>query len=57
MDKSNIEFLMDIFKELTTEMPQEMIYCEEGDSIGLKSIERPWNNGWNTNGNIVFEAA
>ena len=39
MDKTNIESLISIFKELTTELPQEMIYRVTGDSIELKTLE------------------
>ena len=39
MDKTNIESLISIFKELTTELPQEMIYRVSGDCIELKSMD------------------
>ena len=39
MDKTNIESLINIFKELTTELPQEMIYRVSGDCIELKSMD------------------
>lgn len=38
MERTNIEYLMNIFKELTTELPQDLIYREDGDSIELKSF-------------------
>jgi len=38
MDNTNIEYLLNIFRELTTELPHELIYRENGDSIELKSI-------------------
>ena len=37
MEKANKEYLINIFKELTTEMPQDLIYIENGDCIELKS--------------------
>lgn len=38
MEKANKEYLINIFKELTTELPQDLIYRENGDSIELKSL-------------------
>ena len=38
MERANVEYLMNIFKELTTELPQDLIYRENGDSIELKSL-------------------
>jgi hypothetical protein len=38
MEKANKEYLINIFKELTTELPQDLIYREDGDSIELKSF-------------------
>jgi hypothetical protein len=37
MEKANKEYLINIFKELTTELPQDLIYIENGDCIELKS--------------------
>ena len=38
MENANIEYLLGIFRELTTELPEDLIYQENGDSIGLKSL-------------------
>ena len=38
MEKANRDYLMNIFRELTTELPQDLIYRENGDSIELKSL-------------------
>ena len=37
--ENNLNYLMSIFKELTTEMPKELIYSESDGIIELKSIE------------------
>ena len=39
MENANIEYLMNIFRELTTEMPDELIYRENGDIIELRSSQ------------------
>lgn len=39
MERANIEYLLSIFKELTTELPKEMIYRENDGCIELKSLE------------------
>ena len=51
MEKANKEYLINIFKELTTELPQDLIYRENGDSIELKRL------GSLTDSMPVFEAA
>jgi hypothetical protein len=38
MENANFEYLLNIFRELTTELPHDLIYREDGDSIELKSI-------------------
>ena len=38
MEKANRDYLMNIFRELTTELPQDLIYIENGDCIELKSF-------------------
>ncbi len=38
MEFANKEYLMNILKELTTEMPQDLIYRENGDTIELRSL-------------------
>jgi hypothetical protein len=39
MENANIEYLMNIFRELTTEMPDELINRENGDIIELRSSQ------------------
>lgn len=39
MENTNIEYLLGIFKELTTELPKELIYRETDDFFELKSLE------------------
>lgn len=39
MDNTNIEYLLNIFKELTTELPKELIYRETDDFFELKSLD------------------
>ena len=55
MDINNIEYIMDLFKTLTGEMPDQMLYRENGDSIELKTPDDSGNGtmhdlqnaGWN----------
>lgn len=39
MEKANIENLLNIFNQLTTELPQELIYRENNGCIELKSLD------------------
>ena len=39
MDKVNIDYLMDIFRAISTELPEQMLYRDNGDSIELKTLE------------------
>ena len=39
MENMNYEFLLSIFKELTTELPEELIYRETDDFFELRSAE------------------
>lgn len=62
MEKANIEYLLNIFKELTTEMPQEMIWREDGDSIELRSlgdstVQDFGGDNWNLISSRLFEVA
>ena len=55
MDTSKVDFIMDIFKTLSTELPEQMLYREDGDTMELKTIDsignclplELQNNGWN----------
>ncbi|MBQ3369761.1 MAG: hypothetical protein IJG48_01945 [Mogibacterium sp.] len=65
MDTSKVDFIMDIFKTLSTELPEQMLYREDGDSIELKTLDsigncmplELLNNGWQLIGSQVAEAA
>ncbi len=39
MEILNMEYLVSIFRELTTELPKELLYRETDDFIELKSLE------------------
>ena len=39
MDTAKINYIMDIFKTLSGELPDQMLYRETGDSIELKSLD------------------
>lgn len=65
MDTSKVDFIMDIFKTLSTELPEQMLYREDEDSIELKTLDsigncmplELLNNGWQLIGSRVAEAA
>lgn len=55
MDTNKIDYIMSIFKTLSTELPEQMLYREDGDTMELKTIDsignclplELQNNGWN----------
>ena len=55
MDKAKVDYIMDIFKTLSTELPDQMLYRESEDSIELRTFNgigtclplEMQNNGWN----------
>ena len=55
MDTANIDYIMNIFKTLSTELPEQMLYREAGDTFELKTIDSiencipldMQNSGWN----------
>lgn len=55
MDKSNMDLVLDIFKALSGELPEQFLYRESGDSIELRTLESIGNSmpsemqgsGWN----------
>ena len=55
MDTNKIDYIMSIFKTLSTELPEQMLYREDGDTMELKTIDSIGNclptelqsNGWN----------
>ena len=65
MDKANIDYILDIFKTLSTELPEQMLYREDGESIELRTLDsignslaqELQNNGWSLIGSAMTEAA
>lgn len=62
MERANIEYLLNIFKELTTELPNELIYRENDGCIELKSLESlrdtsSQDMNWKLISSQTFEAA
>lgn len=61
MDKTKVDFIMDVFKTLTNELPEQMLYREDGDSFELRTIDSIGsrlsmdlqNSGWNLIGNQI----
>ena len=55
MDTANIDYIMNIFKTLSTELPEQMLYREDGDTMELKTLDSIGNclpldlqnGGWN----------
>ena len=55
MDTSKVDYIMNIFKTLSTELPEQMLYREDGDTMELKTLDsigdcfplELQNNGWN----------
>ena len=54
MDNTKIDYILDIFKTLTNELPEQMLFRENGDSLELKTLDGIGscllpdlqNNGW-----------
>ena len=40
MDTAKIDYIMNIFRTLSTEMPEQMLYREDGDNFELKTACR-----------------
>ena len=65
MDKANIDYILDIFKTLSTDLPEQMLYREDGESIELRTLDsignslaqELQNNGWSLIGSAMTEAA
>ena len=53
MDKVNIDYLMDIFRALSTELPEQMLYRENGDSIELRTPDSIGNSIGNSIGSGI----
>ena len=39
MDTTKIDYIMNIFKTLSTELPEQMLYREDGDTMELKTLD------------------
>ena len=61
MDKTNIDYIMDIFRTLSTEMPDQMLYRENENGMELKTADSITadlqSSGWNLIGRTMTEAA
>ena len=65
MDKANIEFILDIFRTLSTELPEQMLYREDGKNIELRTLDsiessvtqELRDNGWSLISSLMTEAA
>lgn len=65
MEKAKIDYILDIFKTLTSELPEQMLYRDNGDSIELKTLDSIGsclpqalqNNGWKLIGCQMGEVA
>ena len=55
MDTNKIDYIMSIFKTLSTELPDQMLFREDGDTMELKTLDgignclpiELQNSGWN----------
>ena len=55
MDTSKIDYIMNIFRTLSTELPDQMLFREDGDTMELKTLDsignclplEMQNSGWN----------
>ena len=65
MNTANIDYILDIFRTITGDLPEQMLYREDGDSIELKTLDSTGsgfspdlrNNGWMMIGSRMVEAA
>ena len=65
MDTAKIDYIMNIFRTLSTEMPEQMLYREDGDNFELKTLDsignclplELQNNGWKLVGSQIAEVA
>ena len=61
MDIVKVDYILDIFKTLSTELPEQMLYRENGDSFELRIPDGignclpadMQNNGWNLIGSRI----
>ena len=55
MDTTKIDYIMNIFRTLSTELPDQMLFREDGDTMELKTLDsignclplEMQNSGWN----------
>lgn len=55
MDTSKVDYIMNIFKTLSSDLPEQMLYREDGDTMELKTLDsigdcfplELQNSGWN----------
>ena len=60
MNSANVDYILDIFRTLSSEVPEQMLYRENGDSIELRtpdSTPAMQAEGWNLIGTRMIEAA
>ena len=65
MDNANIEYILDIFRTLSTELPEQMLYREDGKNIELRTLDsiessvtqELQDNGWSLISSLMTEAA
>ena len=65
MDNANIEYILDIFRTLSTELPEQMLYREDGKNIELRTLDsiessvtqELRDNGWSLISSLMTEAA
>ncbi len=65
MDKTTMNYILDIFKSLSTELPDHLLYREDANSIELRTPDSVENcllldlkdAGWNLVGGLIPEAA
>ena len=65
MNNANLDYILDIFKTRTSELPEHMLYRENGDSIELRTLDsivscpptESLGNGWKLIGCQMGEAA
>ena len=65
MDITNVDYIMNIFRTVAGELPEQMLYRENGDNIELRIPDGIGNcfpadlqgNGWSLIGTQMAEAA
>ena len=60
MNNANIDYILDIFRTLSGEVPEQMLYREDGDNIELRttdSMPAMQAEGWSLIGTNMVEAA